>query len=66
MDRVHRIGQDKPVFVHRLIAEASVEAAIQEMQTRQQALADAPFEGGGEGPLTLTEADVEALLAPMR
>ena len=66
MDRAHRIGQDKPVFVHRLIAEHSVEAAIQEMQARKQALADALFEGGGDGPLTLTEADVAALLAPMR
>ena len=66
MDRAHRIGQDKPVFVHRLIAEHSVEAAIQEMQARKQALADALFEGGGKGPLTLTEADIAALLAPMR
>ena len=45
MDRAHRIGQDKPVFVHRLIAENTVEAAIQTMQRRKQALADALFEG---------------------
>ena len=49
MDRAHRIGQDKPVFVHRLIAENTVEAAIQRMQARKQALADALFEGTGEG-----------------
>ena len=66
MDRAHRIGQDKPVFVHRLIAEGSVEAAIQAMQARKQALADALFEGGGKGPMALTEADVAALLAPLR
>lgn len=62
MDRAHRIGQDKPVFVHRLIAENTVEAAIQEMQARKQALADALFEGTGEGALALTEADIDLLL----
>jgi len=61
MDRAHRIGQDKPVFVHRLIAENTVEAAIQTMQARKQALADALFEGTGQGPLALTEKDVAAL-----
>ena len=61
MDRAHRIGQDKPVFVHRLIAENTVEAAIQRMQARKQALADAFFEGTGQGPLTLMEEDIHAL-----
>ena len=64
MDRAHRIGQDKPVFVHRLIAEDTVEAAIQKMQIRKQALADALFEGTGEGPLALTEEDIDALFGP--
>lgn len=61
MDRAHRIGQDKPVFVHRLIAENTVEVAIQEMQARKQALADALFEGTGEGALALSEADIDLL-----
>ncbi len=61
MDRAHRIGQDKPVFVHRLIAENTVETAIQDMQARKQALADALFEGTGDGPLTLTEDDLTGL-----
>ena len=65
MDRAHRIGQDKPVFVHRLIAEGTVEATIREMQARKQALADALFEGGGKGPLSLADADLDALLAPI-
>ena len=64
MDRAHRIGQDKPVFVHRLIAENTVEAAIQRMQVRKQALADALFEGTGQGPLALTEEDIHALFGP--
>lgn len=61
MDRAHRIGQDKPVFVYRLIAENTVESAIQRMQLRKQALADALFEGTDQGPLTLTDEDIHAL-----
>lgn len=53
MDRAHRIGQHKPVFVHRLIAENTVEAAIQTMQARKQALADALFEETGRVPWRL-------------
>ena len=66
MDRAHRIGQDKPVFVHRLIAENTVEAAIQRMQVRKQGLADALFEGTGRGPLGLTGEDIDALFGPAR
>ena len=47
MDRAHRIGQDRPVFVHRPIAENTVEAAIPRQQARKQALADPLFEGTG-------------------
>ncbi len=63
MDRAHRIGQDEPVFVYRLLTERTVEAAIQTMQIRKQTLADTLFEGTGQGPLALTEADIEALFA---
>ena len=64
MDRAHRIGQDKPVFVHRLIAENTVEAAIQKMQQHKQALADALFEGTGKGPMALTEENIATLFKP--
>ncbi len=63
MDRVHRIGQDKPVFVHKMIADGTVETAIQQMQQRKQALSDALFEGTGDGPLALTEEDISTLFA---
>ena len=45
MDRAHRIGQSKAVFVYRLVAEGTVEEAILGLQARKQALADALFEG---------------------
>ena len=65
MDRTHRIGQDKPVFVYKLIAEGSVEAAIQAMQQRKQALADNLFAGTKSGGLAIGESDIDALFAPL-
>ena len=65
MDRAHRIGQKKPVFVHKLIAEGTVEAAIQTMQGAKQALADALFDDAKGGPLDLGEDDIARLFAPI-
>ncbi len=61
MDRAHRIGQDKPVFVYRLFCEDTVETAIQAMQEKKQALADALFKGGASSTLSLTEEDLAQL-----
>ncbi len=65
MDRAHRIGQDKPVFVYRMVAEGTVESAIQELQSKKQALADALFEGTGQASLNLSEDDLAALFKPL-
>jgi len=66
MDRTHRIGQDKPVFVHRLVAAGTVEEKILEMQARKQALADALFEdGSGAADTLLDEAILRDLFAPL-
>jgi superfamily II DNA or RNA helicase len=64
MDRTHRIGQTKPVFVHRLVASGTVEEKILEMQTRKQALADALFDGEAGG-VALDEATLTDLFAPL-
>ena len=40
IDRAHRIGQDKTVFVYRLIVEGTVEEKIIQLQKGKQALAD--------------------------
>jgi len=66
MDRAHPIGQTRPVFVHRLIAEDTVEAAIQKMQAKKQALAVALFEEGAGGWLDTGENDIATLFAPGR
>ncbi|MES3008235.1 MAG: DEAD/DEAH box helicase [Pseudomonadota bacterium] len=59
-DRAHRIGQDKPVFVYKLVASDTVEERIQQMQQQKQALADNLFnEAGAVGQPT----DKETLLS---
>jgi len=39
-DRAHRIGQDKPVFVYKLVAGDTIEVKMAELKARKQALAD--------------------------
>ncbi|MDE1964823.1 MAG: DEAD/DEAH box helicase [Xanthomonadaceae bacterium] len=64
-DRAHRIGQDKPVFVFRLITSNTVEERIEEMKARKAELADAVLEGGGaREKLSFDQHDLDALLAP--
>ncbi|MFJ5773863.1 SNF2-related protein [Streptomyces sp. NPDC093094] len=61
-DRAHRIGQTRPVQVHRLIAEGTVEDRIAQMLARKSALADAVL-GSGEAALTeLTDAELADLV----
>lgn len=65
MDRAHRIGQDKPVFVHRLIAEGTVETRIAEMQARKQALMDSVFDPEATGAMEMSEDEILSLFAPI-
>ena len=64
-DRAWRIGQDKPVFVYKLIAKATLEEKIQEMQRRKAALASAVLSGGNTAQLQLTADDLQAIFAPL-
>jgi superfamily II DNA or RNA helicase len=61
IDRAHRIGQDKAVFVYRLVAAGTVEEKMDELKARKRALADSLFNRDGRIASTLTEADVQAL-----
>lgn len=63
-DRAHRIGQDKPVFVYKLITQGTVEERILQLQADKHALANQLYTRQNASPLQLTAADLEALLAP--
>ncbi|MEV5011376.1 DEAD/DEAH box helicase [Streptomyces sp. NPDC056159] len=61
-DRAYRIGQNRPVQVHRLIAEGTIEDRITELLHRKRDLADAVL-GTGERALTeLTDAELADLV----
>ena len=65
-DRAHRIGQDKPVFVYKLITEGSVEEKIMALQQRKAALLAGVVDGSDGGVLTTLGAeDLQALFEPL-
>ncbi|WP_217242149.1 DEAD/DEAH box helicase [Streptomyces sp. AC555_RSS877] len=61
-DRAYRIGQTRPVQVHRLITEGTIEDRIADMLDRKRQLADAVL-GAGEAALTeLTDKELAELV----
>ncbi|MDZ7826180.1 MAG: DEAD/DEAH box helicase [Gammaproteobacteria bacterium] len=64
-DRAHRIGQDQPVFIYKLICEGTLEEKIQRLQRQKDALAEGLHRHGGTGEPRWTEQDLEALFQPL-
>jgi SNF2 family DNA or RNA helicase len=64
-DRAHRIGQTKPVFVHDLIVAGSVEERMLSLQRHKRLLANAILDKGTTAAGTLSERDIDDLLAPL-
>ncbi len=60
-DRAHRIGQDKPVLVYRLVTQATVEERVQALQQRKRQLAQAAL-GDARSGAALSREDLLALL----
>jgi len=61
-DRVWRIGQDKPVQVHRLICEGTIEDRIAQVLASKRDLADQVVGGGEAWVSELSDADLAALV----
>lgn len=65
-DRAHRIGQNKSVFVYKLITEGTVEEKILELQSRKRELADGMYQKEASQKQLWTPDDMDALFAPLK
>ena len=64
-DRAYRIGQDKPVFVYKLIARGTIEERIVELQKKKGELArDILDFSNRKAASGLRQEDIELLLSP--
>jgi superfamily II DNA or RNA helicase len=64
-DRAHRIGQDKSVFVYKLVAQGTVEERMLELQQRKKALAAGIYNAAGGTGAGLGADDIERLFDPL-
>ncbi|HYR24581.1 MAG TPA: DEAD/DEAH box helicase, partial [Aquabacterium sp.] len=64
-DRAHRLGQDQPVLVYKLVVAGSIEERILALQARKSALAEGILGQDAAQALKFTPADLDALLAPL-
>jgi len=61
IDRAYRIGQDKPLFVYRLVASQTIEEKMDELKAKKRALASSIFDQAGNPSTALTEEDLHDL-----
>jgi SNF2 family DNA or RNA helicase len=61
-DRAHRLGQERPVNVYRLVALNTVEERVLALQDKKRALFDAAMEGAASAA-ALTREDLLELLS---
>lgn len=64
-DRSHRIGQENPVFVYKLIASGSVEEVMLQMQEKKRQLYNSVFLEQASGFSQLSEADIQEFFRPL-
>lgn len=60
-DRTHRIGQEKPVTVYKLVARHSIEERIRNLQLRKRKIFDQIMDGAPTKPGELSDEDFEFL-----
>jgi len=61
--RAHRMGQEKPVFVYKMISKGTVEEKILSMQSKKQALADRLLSNQGTISTKLELEDIDMLFS---
>ncbi|MBK7144941.1 MAG: DEAD/DEAH box helicase [Xanthomonadales bacterium] len=61
IDRAHRIGQDKPVFIYELQCRGTVEERMHGLKQRKREIADAVLEHGEATLSTLSASDLLTL-----
>ena len=61
VDRAHRIGQQRPVHVYRLVATDTIEEKVMELKARKAALFQQVVDGDGALSGAVTADDVRAL-----
>ena len=64
VDRAHRIGQERPVFVYRLIALGTVEERVSALQERKKDLIKGVMEGAPSA-MQLSASELRQLLSPL-
>ena len=64
-DRAHRIGQDQPVFVYKLVVEGSIEERMLALQARKAALAEGVLGFDAAASAKFGADDLRGLLAPL-
>jgi non-specific serine/threonine protein kinase len=62
-DRAHRIGQNRPVFVYKIIARDTVEEKILQLQEKKRALVKSIISSEASFFKSLTKDDVKALFS---
>lgn len=63
VDRAHRIGQRKTVYVYRIVTENSVEQKIMSLKKRKSEIVDALINENGLSTISLSKGDLESLFS---
>lgn len=62
MDRIHRLGQHRPVKAIKIVIEDSIESRIIQLQEKKMAMVDATLSSDDQAMGRLTPADVRFLV----
>ena len=63
--RAHRIGQDKPVFIYKLLVKGSIEERMQALQARKAALSASVLGSDSASAPKFSAEDLRGLLLPL-